>query len=772
VRSAARPVAAAVPAGLVVAVAWLRLEHPLAPLWRPAALVVLALAPALVRRRSLRASAAVLATVAAAWVSLGISLLPSRPLDPGAVFGLADPVDALGTHFSSGFADFYGTQLPFDPRVHVQMGQLVLAALFCFTLLVALLAAARRPVAAALVLVAGAGWPATLLGTSYGIATGAAILAASLGLFAGLGSRRIPAVALPAIGAVVLASVTVGSAAAARQGLVHWQTWDPTGSASGPVGVGFVWDARYGGLHWPQRHTVVLEVRAPKPPRFLRATVLDEFVGDAWVSGIPRAADSLEPPAALRPGNQTREVVTVERLADTHLVGGSIPIRYGVGGAPVVEPVRGFGTLPGGLAPGFRYTVWSYAPRVTAAALRRSPPNYPVELARDGMLGVGDGVNVPPFGTPHRLRSVLADLAHEPHLALYMPLVRLAEQVAGGAATPYDAVAALERWFLESGGFKYSNDPRVVGPPLVGFVTRTRAGYCQYFAGAMALMLRYLGIPARVAAGFWGGTYDAHRRAWVVTDHDAHAWVEVWFRGYGWLPLDPTPAAAVSVRTPTVPGAERQPGGLLQVPGLGLFAQAAAGAHAPAEGTGRGEGGALRDSHLRRRSGSAAAAAVSSDRRGEIALVILLVAGASVGGIVLTKRGVTSIRRLPRAPRRVAAACREELAAFLLDQRIEPAASATLNELGELVRQVFGADTRRFVAATTAARFGRIEHAEAAAREARRELRDLLDIIRGGLSRRERLLGLLSLRSLVRRRPPVDTSASLGRRGILGGTGS
>jgi transglutaminase-like putative cysteine protease len=762
--------AAATPAGLVVAAAWLRLEQPVAPLWRPAALMALALAPTLVRRRSLRALALVPAVVGAAWIALGISLLPSRPLDPGAAFGLADPVNALGTDFGNGFADFYGTHLPFDPRVHVQMGQLVLAALFCFTLLVALLAAARRPVVATLVLVAGAAWPATLLGESYGIAVGAAILAASLVLLAGLGSSRTPVVALPAIGAVVLASVAVGSAAAARHGLVDWQTWDPTGSGGGHVGSGFVWNAQYGGISWPRRRTVVLEVHAPRQPRFLRATVLDEFASDAWTGVALTAADSLEPAAALRPGNQTREVVTVQNLADEHLVGGSIPIRYGVGNAPVVEPARGFALLPGGLAPGFRYTVWSYLPRVTAAELRRSPPNYPFELARDGMLGVGDGVSLPPFGTPHRLRSVRVDLAHDPHLALYLPLVQLAEKVAGGAATPYDAVADLERWFLERGGFRYSNHPRVVGPPLVGFVTQTRAGYCQYFAGAMALMLRYLGIPARVSVGFWGGTHDAHRGSWVVTDHDAHAWVEVWFRGYGWLPFDPTPPTVVSAREPSIPGTKQSRGGPL-FPGPGLFAQAAAGVAVPsALRTGSGNGGARRKFPSRQRADSGAA--VSSDRRGEVALLILLVATASAAGIVLTKRGVAAARRLPRAPRRQAAACREELAAFLVDQRIEPAASATLDELGELVQRVFGADAGRFVAAATAARFGRIERAETAAREARRELRSLLDVIRGGLTRRERLRGLLSLRSLLRRRPVVDASASLGSREIVGSAGS
>jgi hypothetical protein len=766
VRSGVRTLVAAAPAGIVVAAAWLRLEHPLAPLWRPAALVALALTATVVPRRSLRAIAVVVTAVAAAWLALGVSLLPPRPLDPGAAFGLAGPGRAVATLFGNGFSDFYGTNVPFDPRVHVQMEHLVLAALFCFTLLVALLAAARRPVAAALALIAGAGWPATLLGASDGIAVGAAILAATLVLLAGLGSRRIPVVAIPAVGAVVLASVAVGSATAARDGLVRWQTWDPTGSAGGPVGLGFVWDAQYGGIRWPRRQTTVLEVRAQTPPRFLRATVLDDFAGDAWETGVPRPADSLEPRAALDPRNQTREVVTVEDLADTHLAGGSIPIRYDAGNAPIVEAERGFGVLPGGLAPGFRYTVWSYTPRVTAAALRRSPTDYPAELMRDGMLGVGDGVNTLPFGKPHRVRGVLADLAQRSHLNLYLPLFRVAERVAGGAATPYDAVAALEHWFLDRGGFQYSNRPRVVGPPLVGFVTQTRSGYCQYFAGAMALMLRYLGIPARVAVGFWGGTYDQQRDVWVVTDHDAHAWVEVWFRGYGWLPFDPTPAATVSVRRPTLPGNQPQAGLIPGLPTPGLLSQAAAGVRRPTPAPVSGAGGG------RLRLGSGSGTPVFHDRRGEIALIVVFVLAAGLGGIVLAKRGVASARRLPRAPRRVAAACRRELAAFLVDQRVEPAASATLGELGELLRHEFGVDASRFVAAATVARFGRLEQADEAAREARRELRVLLDLLRRGLTRRERLLGLLSIRSLARPRSAVDGSASLGGTRVLGGTGS
>ena len=105
-------------------------------------------------------------------------------------------------------------------------------------------------------------------------------------------------------------------------------------------------------------------------------------------------------------------------------------------------------------------------------------------------------------------------------------------------------------------------------------------------------------------------------------------------------------------------------------------------------------------------------------------------------------------RYVSRDPRRVAAACRQELADFLLDQRIDAARSATLHELGALVRGELAVDPDAFVAAATAARFGPPENARRAARDARRELRALTRTIRARLSARERARGLVSLRSL------------------------
>ncbi len=79
--------------------------------------------------------------------------------------------------------------------------------------------------------------------------------------------------------------------------------------------------------------------------------------------------------------------------------------------------------------------------------------------------------------------------------------------------------------------------------PLEHFLFDTKAGYCQHFSGAMALLLRFGGIPARVATGFSPGGFRKRQGEWVVRDRDAHSWVEAWFDGIGWATFDPTPTA-------------------------------------------------------------------------------------------------------------------------------------------------------------------------------------------------------------------------------------
>ncbi len=79
--------------------------------------------------------------------------------------------------------------------------------------------------------------------------------------------------------------------------------------------------------------------------------------------------------------------------------------------------------------------------------------------------------------------------------------------------------------------------------PIEHFLFEARRGHCEYFATAMVLLLRAQGIPARLVTGFYGAEYSVWERSWVVRQSNAHAWVEAWIPGRGWLVFDPTPPA-------------------------------------------------------------------------------------------------------------------------------------------------------------------------------------------------------------------------------------
>jgi hypothetical protein len=124
----------------------------------------------------------------------------------------------------------------------------------------------------------------------------------------------------------------------------------------------------------------------------------------------------------------------------------------------------------------------------------------------------------------------------------YESMYALAHRLADGAATPYDAARRIELYLR--GAYEYKQDVPNRAYPLPAFLDEDRAGYCQQFSGTMALMLRMLGIPSRVAAGFAPGGRDPEQNNYLVDDTDAHNWVEVFFPNIGWTTFEPTPPAA------------------------------------------------------------------------------------------------------------------------------------------------------------------------------------------------------------------------------------
>jgi transglutaminase-like putative cysteine protease len=140
-------------------------------------------------------------------------------------------------------------------------------------------------------------------------------------------------------------------------------------------------------------------------------------------------------------------------------------------------------------------------------------------------------------------RDVPSSLQSQVRIPDDLPLsvVTLTRKVTSGAQSPFERAVALQSYFTEDGGFRYST--QVLSDPNESFLEQfltDRAGYCQQFAGAMAVMARIAGIPARVIIGFSPGTRNDDG-SWSVSANDAHAWPELWFDTAGWVRFEPTP---------------------------------------------------------------------------------------------------------------------------------------------------------------------------------------------------------------------------------------
>ena len=726
-----RTLLAALLPALAIAFAWLSLEDP-----RNAAeglaVAALAIVAALVRPRVTRVGVASVAALVAAWIAFGAQPWELAPLRDERVLAPALSEGARG------IVDFYEVFLPFEPSVNPEMHSLVLCAIFGFAAAVALLVAARRPLPAAAVTVAGVGWPATLLGGTA-IVAGTVALAAALAipLVLRVTSARA-ALAGGAIGLLVVlgAAATSSSTTLAREAAVDWETWDIRGQGRQASEVRFIWDSNYEGITFPAEKTVVLRVDGPSTPYYWRTTTLDIFDDNHWferlfpLEQVDHDAQTLQLPQLIpsRARDEERWVeqrIRVEALVDDHLA---------AAGTPVALDARSLGTvflLSGGVlrantpvGEGESYRVWSYAPDPAPRSLARAPAEYPSVAAT--FLEI-DGRLLPAFGTPGRERAVRA-LFDDPSFGRFTrhrPMYDEARRVVAGARTPYAAVLALESWLRQTGGFTYDESPpRGQGAPLVAFVTETKAGFCQHFAGAMAAMLRFLGIPARVAVGFTSGRQDDG--TWVVTDHDAHAWVEVWFRGIGWIPFDPTPGRGTLGGEYSI--ASRSEDAVARLRRGQLTESAPAPTRAP---------------------DLPSPTDASSTTQAPSLVAVGLVLGAFwVVFLGVGKACVRRARYLSRDPRRPATASRRELEDFLRDQGIDVPPNATLGTLQRTVHREFGLDGRAFAAAASRTRFGPPAAIQPGGASPRREVRRLIGAARRDLSLWARFRGLVSLRSL------------------------
>jgi transglutaminase-like putative cysteine protease len=254
-------------------------------------------------------------------------------------------------------------------------------------------------------------------------------------------------------------------------------------------------------------------VQAPSNS-YYRVGAYQSFDGYEWSRGNGERAFSGAVPGSTPPGEQVTARVTLNTSAY------AVPVPW--------KPTRVEGPTPlsvretGDIVPrqslsrNQSFTVTAVEPTRDPSMLSASGYDYPTDVERT-YLGVSDDVSD--------------------------RVVDLADSVTADATNPYEEAVAIESWLETNKNYSLNATTDPSRPVTRQFLFELDAGYCQYFASSMAVMLRSQGIPARYVVGYAPGT-QIGEETYAVTGSKAHAWVEAYFEGVGWVRFDPTPGAS------------------------------------------------------------------------------------------------------------------------------------------------------------------------------------------------------------------------------------
>jgi transglutaminase-like putative cysteine protease len=278
---------------------------------------------------------------------------------------------------------------------------------------------------------------------------------------------------------------------------------------------------------------VVMTVDAQQG-RFWRAIAYDFYTGNGWRTTETDKVDKINPNVLGREKfDATFEMVVPQQnllFGANEPVKATIAYQFQTGSDKTYSAaLRSVRSSP------VTYTVTSYVSVADKAALRRAANTYP-DYIRAKYLQL-------PSTLPQRVR----DLAHK---------------VAGEQTDPYDKAETIEAFLRTT--YRYAPTVRAPPPgrdPVDFFLFDLKEDFCEYFASAMVVMLREVGVPARVVEGYTAGTLDPASGKFQVKELDAHAWVEVYFPQYGWIEFEPTPSQAPIFRVDSEAIGGGSPGG-------------------------------------------------------------------------------------------------------------------------------------------------------------------------------------------------------------------
>jgi protein-glutamine gamma-glutamyltransferase len=307
---------------------------------------------------------------------------------------------------------------------------------------------------------------------------------------------------------------------------------------------------------------VVLRVRAARPS-FWIAETFDHWDGQTWTETTPKQGGTwrvLEnPPEFTLPQSSGAAGLGTSDLQTFYLaVNGPNLIFHAAEAAEVWFPaprlfVDRDGNIRSGtsMGAGTVYTVESNVSAPTTA-----------ELA---------AVGAPGTPAPAMSAAQPARFTELPHP--YPRVAALARRITAADPTVYEKILALERWIGAHTTYTTQIPPLAPGQDTVTeFLFGNRRGFCEQISTSLAVMLRTLGIPAREATGYVPGPYNPITDLYDVQADDAHAWVQVWFPGYGWQSFDPTASVPLANPRPADALAHDALGALRRIPLVPLAA--------------------------------------------------------------------------------------------------------------------------------------------------------------------------------------------------------
>ncbi|MBI3449629.1 MAG: DUF3488 domain-containing protein, partial [Acidobacteria bacterium] len=177
----------------------------------------------------------------------------------------------------------------------------------------------------------------------------------------------------------------------------------------------------------------------------------------------------------------------------------------------------------------------------TGSLFATASSSHRFEYAVDSLTRRGPQGTPPGEAPPERAAAYLQLPDLDPRIA------GIARDVTRRSRAPIEKARALESHLRASYAYSLDVNDAAVASPLVHFLIEKRPGHCEYFATALAILLRVEGIPSRVVNGFYGGERSELTDQTILRQSDAHSWVEAWIPGEGWVTLDPTPPDTVAL---------------------------------------------------------------------------------------------------------------------------------------------------------------------------------------------------------------------------------